>query len=74
MNAPRCAILTVGSAAPRGAVDRVGKMAVAMMLTSRLSVDHRARCADASKFLKLAGRHLRPESVGMLKLQSCPLG
>lgn len=53
INAPQCAILAVGSAAPRVVADPLGNTRVATMLTCTLSVDHRAiDGAEASKFLQ----------------------
>lgn len=53
INAPQCAILAVGSAAPRLLADRLGNTRIATMLTCTLSVDHRAvDGVEASKFLQ----------------------
>lgn len=53
INAPQCAILAIGSAAPRIVADRRGNTRIATMLTCTLSVDHRAvDGVEASRFLQ----------------------
>ncbi|WP_271566586.1 2-oxo acid dehydrogenase subunit E2 [Bradyrhizobium sp. CCBAU 11386] len=66
INAPQCAILAIGRAAPQVVADRGGEIRVATMLTCTLSVDHRAvDGAEASKFLhSLRNVIADPERLG----------